>query len=829
MSRETDSSSSGPRGRGGSAYPPGTEPYGPVGGAGDSADPADSPGEAGAKAPDEPRTETTLTTRIRINIPGSRPIPPVVMRTPVSDVDEAGASGARKRDGASGPGAPGTSGISSAPGAPSASGVPGAPGAGTPSAPPVRGEGTGTLGGGVPVNGVGAPEPLASGGGAPAGRGPGPDDPDSGEFTQETSDWFAPRKGAASKGSPSGSTAKGSGDSGISGGSGTSGDSSLSGLAGLSSTQGGAPGTGRADLPYFSDPASGSGPSDGYDTADPYGAADPYDTGTTPRIDPYDTGATPRPDPYDTGATPLGGPFDTPADGFPSLGGGIGQDGPGDGGPPRSAIHGLLDGTGNGAGSGDGTGAGAPFDSVPPVGGPSGETTGPASGDMPLPPPPGSRGIPGAFGNGDDEPPVSSTLGLGTGPAPFGPGGTVAPGDGQGQGGPEAGPGSGSGSGAGPGSGSGSGSGDERVAGDTLTSGIPRVPASDGPATPPPGPKAQEPAPGGPAPKSGAPASASSGRGGRSKLVLAGVGIVGVLGIAYGAGLLLDHADVPTGTTVLGVDIGNTTKHEAVNKLDAALGDSTTEPFTVLAGDKEAKLKPSVAGLTLDTEATVRGAAGRDYNPVSVIGSLFGGTREAEPAIKVDKEKMKSALQHVSETAGDGGAPTDGMVKFVRGKAVGVPGEPHKGVDVDKGSSVLEEAYRKRAVTGQNTAVKLPVSMQQPEVGEQEINRAIKEFGKPAMSGLVTVKAGSASIQFSPEKSLPKFLSMKPVNGRLVDSYDLPVLKQLYGTTFAGVQVTRGDGSKTPVTPQDVVGALRMALKETDPSKRVGEIPLNPQ
>ncbi|KIX78557.1 hypothetical protein SF23_05945, partial [Streptomyces sp. MBRL 10] len=29
---------------------------------------------------DGPKTETTLTTRIRINIPGSRPIPPVVVR-----------------------------------------------------------------------------------------------------------------------------------------------------------------------------------------------------------------------------------------------------------------------------------------------------------------------------------------------------------------------------------------------------------------------------------------------------------------------------------------------------------------------------------------------------------------------------------------------------------------------------------------------------------------------------------------------------------------------------------------------------------------------------
>lgn len=88
MSRETDSSSSGPQGRGGAAYPSGTPPYGsrqyP------SPHPEQDAPEETAEAPaqpGEPKTETTLTTRIRINIPGSRPIPPVVMRTPMSDTD----------------------------------------------------------------------------------------------------------------------------------------------------------------------------------------------------------------------------------------------------------------------------------------------------------------------------------------------------------------------------------------------------------------------------------------------------------------------------------------------------------------------------------------------------------------------------------------------------------------------------------------------------------------------------------------------------------------------------------------------------------------------
>ncbi|MFE6934622.1 hypothetical protein ACFVDT_21670, partial [Streptomyces sp. NPDC057699] len=93
MSRETDSSSSGPQGRGGAAYPSGTPPYGSrqypslhpsQDGPEETPEPADPP------QPEEPRTETTLTTRIRINIPGSRPIPPVVMRTPMSDTDPTG-------------------------------------------------------------------------------------------------------------------------------------------------------------------------------------------------------------------------------------------------------------------------------------------------------------------------------------------------------------------------------------------------------------------------------------------------------------------------------------------------------------------------------------------------------------------------------------------------------------------------------------------------------------------------------------------------------------------------------------------------------------------
>ncbi|MEU6062783.1 hypothetical protein ABZ859_32490, partial [Streptomyces sp. NPDC047097] len=132
MSRETDSSSSGPQGRGKAAYPSGTPPYGTrqYPSQDGSQDGAGANGAAEAAEPDEPRTETTLTTRIRINIPGSRPIPPVVMRKPMSGSD----GPAPESDG---PGTPQAAPAERRPGAPAAPAAqaPAAPAAPAPEKP----------------------------------------------------------------------------------------------------------------------------------------------------------------------------------------------------------------------------------------------------------------------------------------------------------------------------------------------------------------------------------------------------------------------------------------------------------------------------------------------------------------------------------------------------------------------------------------------------------------------------------------------------------------------------------------------------------------------
>ncbi|MBT2455376.1 peptidoglycan binding domain-containing protein [Streptomyces sp. ISL-86] len=310
---------------------------------------------------------------------------------------------------------------------------------------------------------------------------------------------------------------------------------------------------------------------------------------------------------------------------------------------------------------------------------------------------------------------------------------------------------------------------------------------------------------------------------GRSKVVLLGGAVIALFGVAYGAGLLLNHSDVPKGTTVLGVDISGS-REEAVAKLQTAFGNRAAAPLQLSVGGKQVELKPEKAGLTLDSQTTVRNAAGSDYNPVTVIGSLLGNERVADPVMPVDEEKLQVALQ---ELAGTAGTATEGTITFEPGKAVPVPGKAGSTLDVDASTAQVTKAFRDVVATGKTAVSELPVTTKEPVIGQEELDRAMREFATPAMSQNAIVKAGTKSIAFGPKVSLPKILSMQVVDGHLVEKYDLEALKELYGNTFDGILITRGTGDKTAVTPQDVAGALGKALRGKTPAERTVVIDTN--
>jgi hypothetical protein len=665
---------------------------------------ADAARSGAGERPDGPKTETTLTTRVRINIPGSRPIPPVVVRKPVGD----------------GEGAADDAGSES--------------------------ETTGTTA--MPVlTDTPAPVPEPS---------PAADD-------KPTSDWFAPRKSSAPPKGP------------------------------------------------------GSGASNGAG----------FSTGTTPAPGP---GA-----PSGPGTGPLGGGA-RPGGPRPGMNGGSRPGGTNGAGLPGATGAGpVAPGHGGGTGSFDVSAALAgtkperdelPYFSDTDAGrgpsGPAGRTSGPVTGDSPIGSPAapsnpfGGPGTDFSAPGGDYARPgggLSDDTAILTPQRPAPEPGTP------GYGGP--------------------GPVVDNPSGHTLTSGIPVVPpgaqadrfgpGGDGatqhtpPRLPDPGPQ-QKPGQAKNA-KAAKPAKPAKKKG-RSKLGLLVGGVVVLGGGVYGAGLLMNHSDVPKGTTVLGVDIGGGTRDEAVNKLDEAFGDSATKALKLTVDGETVSLTPDQAGLQFDKQATVSAAAVSDYNPVSVVGALFGQKRVVEPVMPVDEEKLRAALQRA---AGSSGTVSDGTVKFEAGKAVAVYGKAGKGIDVGGSTSAVEEAYRTQVETGRVAAVNLPTKTQEPSVDKAEVDRFMKEFAEPAMSANVTVQtkpAQSSPLPLSPENSLWKFLRVKAVDGKLVDSYDEKALKELYGSTFDGVLITRGNGEKTPVTVEDVYGALRLALQsKTD---RTAVIETNP-
>ncbi|MFF1693990.1 hypothetical protein ACFVXC_10255 [Streptomyces sp. NPDC058257] len=726
MSRETDSSSSGPQGRGGAAYPSGTPPYGsPAQGAGPDGDVEGAQRQAAEERPDEPKTETTLTTRVRINIPGSRPIPPVVMRTPVASSDvnaprpqDTGraADGSDAGDGAGRPGAANGAGGSGSAGTPGSGSAPAAPSAAGPSSP------------------AAAPE-------------------------EKTSDWFAPRKSG-----------------------GTIGGNGVSGAAGSSAGPSAGPPTG---------PSAGSG-AGGSGTAS------------------FDVSGAVASGPLGAGATPGGGD------------------------PQRGDLPYFSEGAGGAGGAAGDAGRG-----------PSGPTSGPVTGDGPMAPNPAGRANPSDPAN------QANPAGRANPMAPPNSGGPGNPGKRPNPANPAARSGAGPGAPAmsddtailtpqkagpvhgGPGSipgGPSAPSPGANVSGDTLTSGIPVVPPAQNSPFPA-GPQTDGPVPHTP-PKLPEPvqpnvpvAAAPAKKKGRNKLVLVGALVVVVACGAYGAGLLMNHADVPKGTTVLGVDIGGGTRDEAVKKLDAAIGERVTKPLKLSVDGEAVTLKPDQSGLTLDSQATVREAAGSDYNPVSVIGSLFGGERVAEPVMPVDEEKLAAALERA---AGGSGSAKEGSVQFVPGKAVPVYGKEGKGIDVAASTKAVSQAYEKQVATGSAGTVQVPTTTRKPTVANAEVDKFMTRFAKPAMSANVTIKAGSASIPFGPAKSLPKVLETQVLkNGTLQVHYNTAELKKLYGNVFDGILIQRGNGDKTPVQPTDVAQAMNKALIGKTPAERIGVIETN--
>ncbi|MFF2041271.1 hypothetical protein ACFVVX_12640 [Kitasatospora sp. NPDC058170] len=754
-SRESDNAHPTPRRTGPDAYPSGTPPYGTPGfPGGDRAGAGSAQGSTAGGEDENPKTETTLTTRVRINIPGSRPIPPVVVRSTVKNED-----GAAEEAPPAAPEPAGPRHRSAAPASPVLGVMDGGARAATPPNLPPEWQ--------IP--------PATS-------------------EAESTGAWFRPRQ----KKGPSDGPATAPVPAGAPG--------APTGSAAPAAPAGGAEARPKGARPNGARPAPAAGP----------GAARPNDR------------AVPAPRPTGAPASPFGTGPDTPADEA-----GVYEDGlPTD---PFAAAPPAADPFGPGAGrpAAQQTGGRRPERPQPQgPGRPTGAVPGAADpedtsvdGFQPIrentPPPAAIPGLPqhgmpqhGRPQNGLPQngtaPDGRSQPGLfASAPAAGDPFAAQRPAGGNDPFAPAA-PGLFPGAPGRPG---------EPFAPaadpfDTAPAPDAGAPAASAPApSPAPAPAPKKPAATKPAPKRG---------GAGKKIVKLGVyGIGGVLFLgaaAYGTGLMLNQSDIPKGTVVLGTDIGGSNRDQAIHQLDETVGKAGQQPVKLKVGDQALDLDPVAAGLSFDTTATVDNLTRHSYSPVDVITSLKGGEKAVPPQVKVDRAKLKAALDALAGGSGQG--LQEGYVKFNEaGEPVVVPGRAGQAVDSASAVDQVEQAYRDRAAGKAVQPVALTVTAAQPKVSPQALQAAADSLGKAAVNGNVRIMAGVKRWDFG-KLTAPKVLTLVPdASGKIAPKWDLDALNGQLAGVFDKVKVKK-NGQTAAITPQDVADAITSVMDKSGEKDR---------
>ncbi|HET7683625.1 MAG TPA: VanW family protein [Marmoricola sp.] len=270
-------------------------------------------------------------------------------------------------------------------------------------------------------------------------------------------------------------------------------------------------------------------------------------------------------------------------------------------------------------------------------------------------------------------------------------------------------------------------------------------------------------------PDPSADASQRKGRTRRRAVVLA-VGAVLVLGALYGAAYAFTSDRIPRDVTVAGIDIGGLRPAAASQRLTAELGPRTGRTLVARVGGEAHRIAADETGLSLDVAATVAAAGGgRSLNPVRMLEVLTGGD-EVEPVIAVDEEAHGRALGRLADRIDQD--PVPGTVRFDGGTASAVAPRPGRQLDDAAASQALREALFEPTAE-----FELPVREVSAEVTAEEVRRALTEFGRPAMSGPVTIKVPGDEVQLSPAQLAPA-LGMVAEDGTLVPRLDMTQLRR---------------------------------------------------
>jgi vancomycin resistance protein YoaR len=276
--------------------------------------------------------------------------------------------------------------------------------------------------------------------------------------------------------------------------------------------------------------------------------------------------------------------------------------------------------------------------------------------------------------------------------------------------------------------------------------------------------------------ESAGPADKSAGGqpGGRIKwLLVAAVagGVLVLLGILYVAGYLVAGDKVPKKVQISGVAVGGLSRSEAIQKLSVELGARAAEPLHLTVGEKGAQLKPADAGLTVDYAQSVEAAGGgKSLNPARIFKTLTGGS-PIDAVVVIDQAKLQAAVGQAGKTFDH--PPVDAAVAYKGTKIKQKQAREGTALQKDAASATITSSFLK--MTG---PIALPADITQPAITNDEADKVVADFAKPAVSAPIKVNvSGAGSFELSP-RMLAGSISFLPQDGNLVPALDEKKLRR---------------------------------------------------
>jgi vancomycin resistance protein YoaR len=306
------------------------------------------------------------------------------------------------------------------------------------------------------------------------------------------------------------------------------------------------------------------------------------------------------------------------------------------------------------------------------------------------------------------------------------------------------------------------------------------------------------------------------GVGGRRALLAAGAVLAG--SAAFYLGMLVGTSgDIPANTTVLGVQIGGLSQAEATAVLDTELAPRADIPVTVTAYDVSMDVKPAEVGMSLDVPATVDAAAGRLYNPLAMVQRLFGPV-PVDPVVVIDEATLSESLLEFASTVET--EPVEPVISYEGLQPVVTPGADGQGVDLEAAVDLIADAYLTDA-----SPVAIPEITVEPTVSQEQADEVRDGFATVAVSGPVTIKAGSVSADVTPE-TIARSLSFLAVDGAITHQVDGKKVYKSISEELAPIE-TPGNNATFQIvngTPVVVPSQVGEGVSDDDLAKAVDSV-----